>query len=314
MAERVKSKRANEVARLIRAGVDTPKKIIAAINQDPRWAYDKAPEKALLSDLGRLKDGGIVFRYDRQKKRYVEEAGEGVLLPFSDDELAVLAQLREVHRFTPFREAAERVIEKLGNMVSPKQRGALKRQSLIKLNVPALEELTHHLATAEVIEKAFQTQRELAIQYQMSGKTEAYPMRVQVLNPLELRDGHAYFEVWSLLSDAERLLRLDRVVLGSAQVLPNKRARRTQHSTLVTIQYWLGPGLEPSKHFPIDFEVVRSETGCVVSAKIEERQLFWAAKILLKYGQNCMALAPPSLVDEMRHHAEGMARLYGLMG
>ncbi len=93
-------------------------------------AYGKAPEKALLSDLGRLKDSGIVFRYDRQKKHYVEEAGAGMLLPFSDDELAVLAQLREVHRFTPFREAAERVIEKLINATSAKQRDVLKKRPL----------------------------------------------------------------------------------------------------------------------------------------------------------------------------------------
>ena len=314
MAERVKSKRASEVTRLIRAGINTPAQIITTINQDPRLAYGDAPEKALQADIKRLRDFGIHIRYDRQKKHYVEEAGEGVLLPFSDDELAVLAQLREVHRFTPFREAAERVIEKLIKITSAKQRDVLKKRPLIKLKVPALEELTLHLATAEVVEKAFQTQRELEFQYQMSGKTEAYLMRVQVLNPLELRDGHAYFEAWSLLSDAEKLLRLDRVVSGSAQVLPNKRAKRSTNSILVPIQYWLASGLEPSKHFPIDFKVARSETGSIVSAQIEERQLFWAAKILLKYGQNCMALAPPSLVDEMRHHAEGMARLYGLMG
>jgi hypothetical protein len=131
MAERVKSKRANEVARLIRTGVHTPKQIIAAINQDPRWAYDKAPEKALLSDLGRLKDSGFIFRNDRQKKRYVEEAGEGVLLPFSDDELAVLAQLREVHRFTPFREAAERVIEKLIKVASANSNSRFKSFSCL---------------------------------------------------------------------------------------------------------------------------------------------------------------------------------------
>ncbi len=136
-------------------------------------------------------------------------------------------------------------------------------------------------------------------------------MRVQVLNPLELRDGHAYFEAWSLLSDAEKLLRLDRVVPGSAQVSPNKRAQRIPNSMLVPISIgWPWP--EPIQHFPIDFEVTRCETGSIVSAQIEERQLFWAAKILLKYGQNCMALAPPSLVDEMRHHAEGVWR--GFMG
>jgi predicted DNA-binding transcriptional regulator YafY len=48
-----------------------------------------------------------------------------------------------------------------------------------------------------------------------------------------------------------------------------------------------------------------------VEVSAETRDLFWASKILLKYGENCVVLEPPELVTEMRRVVIEMARNYG---
>jgi predicted DNA-binding transcriptional regulator YafY len=55
----------------------------------------------------------------------------------------------------------------------------------------------------------------------------------------------------------------------------------------------------------------RQEDGSlVVTAEIDESELFWVSKTLLKYGENCVALEPPELVAEMKRVVGQMARNY----
>jgi len=48
----------------------------------------------------------------------------------------------------------------------------------------------------------------------------------------------------------------------------------------------------------------------VVTAEAED--MFWAAKTLLKYGENCQVLEPPQLVAEMQQVVREMGKSYGL--
>jgi predicted DNA-binding transcriptional regulator YafY len=49
-----------------------------------------------------------------------------------------------------------------------------------------------------------------------------------------------------------------------------------------------------------------------VEVTAETRDVFWASKTLLKYGENCVVLEPAELVAEMKKVVKGMARNYGL--
>lgn len=321
--ERILTERAQRVAQLIQGGTNTPAAIIQAINQIPRLAYDRhgnpttgAHQKALQQDLRRLKAMGQPITYDRRGKCYVLQPVDESSAPlgFTDDELLVLAQLLDLQQATPLGQVAHDLHDKLATRMPPQQRKKFLKRPLIAIKIPALEELTQHLQTAKLVMQAFETQQELSFRYQGSAHAEPYDYRVQVLGPVELRDGHAYFEARSLQSDREwDGLRLDRVLPGSARLLPRKQPSYTKRQNLITICYWLAKHIGPSKHFPIDYVCESRDDGYVISAKIDERDLFRATKILLRYGENCVVSEPTALVDELRRAAEGMARLYGLL-
>ena len=319
--DRILIERAIRVAQLIQQGTSKPADIIQAINQIPRLAYNRhgnatteAHQKALQQDLKRLKGLGQSFEYDKKSKCYVARQADEISLPlgFSDDELAVLAQLFDMQQVTPLGQVARGLHAKLAARMPLQQRKKFLKRPLIAIKIPALDELSDHLATAQTVMEAFETQQELTFQYQGSAHSKAYTYRVQVLSPVELRDGHAYFEARSLQSEMEwDGLRLDRVVPKTATLLPTKQPNRTKHPYLVPLKYWLAKHVgRPTKHFPIDFACETREDGYVISAKIDERDLFRAMKILLRYGENCMVSEPPALVDEMRRTVEEMARLY----
>ncbi len=310
MNDLIKLRRAKFVAELIRSGTNTPARIFNAVAQNPDWAYRNAAQKALQSDLARLKVVGLHFRFDRTQKCYIEVQGEGIPLPFTDDELILLAQLCDVYRLTPYDEIAQGLYAKLCNQSDSRQRKILKKRPLIQIRLPVLDELKEHMATAGLIEEAFQSNRELMCRYRMPSKIKHVEMRFQVLNPLQLQDGHVYFEVWLRETNAERQLRLDRVIPGSARLLPTKRPARNRADKPLTIRYWLAAGIEPSKHFPKNFRVESTKAGSIITADIEERKLFWATRQLLKYGSNCKVLQPPEMVEEMRRHSREMSRHY----
>ena len=308
------------MAELIRAGMIKPADIIAAINQRPDLSAGyEGPNKAAVAkelqrDIQRLRSLGQHFAYDRTCGGYVEQPNNVPLVTvcLNDEELTVLAQLRDIHRFTPFREAAASLYDKIAKTLDETARRKLSRAPTIQMSLPVLDELSQHMATAHMIERATQEERDLIFQYQMAGHEHPYDMRVQVLSPLELRDGHVYFEAYSLKSDVERTFRLSRVVPGSAKLYA-KRPSRTRHATAVRLQYWLSNAVEPTKHFPKNFVVKEQDDGVIVSALIDERELFRAAKILLRYGHNCIVLEPPALVDDVRRNVEEMAKHYGLL-
>ncbi|HKZ69594.1 MAG TPA: WYL domain-containing protein, partial [Anaerolineales bacterium] len=49
-----------------------------------------------------------------------------------------------------------------------------------------------------------------------------------------------------------------------------------------------------------------------VEVTAETRDLFWASKTLLKYGENCIVLEPFELVAEIKRVVKGMAGNYGV--
>jgi len=203
--------------------------------------------------------------------------------------------------------------DKLIKVLTPDQRKLTKRPPKIRMRIQALDELATHAHSATMIDQAFREQRDMVFSYQPPNAKTPFDMHVQVIGELELRDGHFYFDFQSLRTDIQRSYRLSRVVPGSAKLLPKRRPPRTRKRFPLMLKYWLSADLEPTRHFPDEFKAEKQEDGWIVTAKIDERDLFHATKILLRYGGNCVVLEPPVLVDEMRRAVEDMARKYGLL-
>jgi len=104
--------------------------------------------------------------------------------------------------------------------------------------------------------------------------------------------------------------RVDRVVPGSVEVLPTRypsgRRRRA-----IQIRYRLSPAIArfgASRRFDKHQETILPDGWVEVTA--ETKDLFWASKTLLKYGENCIAVEPPELVAEMKRVVSEMMRNY----
>lgn len=314
-----KMRRALQVAELIRAGNATPSEILRLVNTDPLIAYTgmtkKAQLKALGRDLERLEGMGFYFEYDKRHARYVETKNDASIsvLNLSDQETDVLAQLPVAFHDTSYQSGAISLCARLAKLLPKNQQNRLAATPLLRINTPALEELGANTASARLISRAFRERREITFHYLPPGKKKAYEMRAQILSDLELRDGHVYFDFQSLRSDIQRSYRLSRVVPGSVKLQPRQQAGFGPAPAPVEISYWLSSNLEPTRHFPNGFNATQMENGWVVTAQIDEREIFRVAKILLRYGGNCQALAPIALVDEVRRAVEEMAKRYGLI-
>lgn len=313
--------RAQQVAKLIRNGIETPNAIIDALNQANSAFYlgksHEAQKKALQRDIKRLQKMGLHFKFDLKQGKYCEimpppeDSGEGLnSLTFDNDELIVLAQLRDLHRFTPYAATAQRLCNKLTRFLTAQQRTLLEKRPLINMQIPLLDMLTEHIETAHIVEKAFMEQRDLEFLYHTPKYESPYLFKTQVLAGLELRDGHVYFEAWSLNSDGFREFRLDRIVKGSARLLPNKRPRRTGLVVKLTLQYQLDAHLSPTQHFVGQTAEKQADGSHLVTAIIDERQLFRAEKTLLRYGDGCKVISPPELVARFRTVVAAMMRRY----
>jgi len=315
----LKLKRALKVSALIRSGINTPSRILSRINDNPEIAYTgktKAIQlKALERDLQRLQNLGIVFNYDPQKRCYIEKESGSLsgLIHLAEDEMEILKQIPMVFRQTPYEEAAQEFRNKLVQMLPLDQQHKTSENVHVRMSFPALEQLKPYEQTALQIDKAFREQREMTFLYKPPGRKEPYEMRVLVTSELELRDGHFYFELQSLRSEIQRSYRLSRVVPGSVKLHPKRITIPQHHIVPIKLRYWLSSDLEPTPHFPNRFEAKQDETGWIVSAEVDERDIFRVVKILLRYGGNCQVLEPVALVDEMRRTVEEIAKRYALI-
>lgn len=123
---------------------------------------------------------------------------------------------------------------------------------------------------------------------------------------------HAYVAVWCEQAQRELDMRLDRFVAGSLRLSP-VLARGKRQWRGVMVSYRLSPKLaqgEISERLEGQ-QVERQEDGsAIVSGRA--RSIFWARQILLRYGEEAIALSPPDLVEQMRQTVERMAQIYGV--
>jgi predicted DNA-binding transcriptional regulator YafY len=277
-----------------------------------REAYGIAPEDALLRDVKWLKQLGYEIVLT-EGYRYRLVAFDPLLpLPLTREDIETLAAVRKALADTLYGESIEQLVRSLRAFIQPNLRSLLDKEPLLKLNALLLDNIAPQQTTLRLFRRARDQRRQLTFLYTSPAQAVSKPAR-HTIEPdsMEERDGHVYFEGYS--PDLGNVLRyrLDRVEPESVEILPTKFASGRQRRA-IPIRYKLSPvvaRLGATRRFDKHHEKIVDNGWVEISA--ETRDLFWASKILLKYGENCIVLEPPELVTEMKRVVTEMARNYG---
>ncbi len=276
-------------------------------------AYGKAPEDSLRHDLGVLALLGFEVSVIPGHRYRLTRIEPRLPLPVTRAHVETLAAVRRAFSKTLYGDTIEDLIRRLRPFIDPNLRPLLDREPLLKLNTPLIDDLAPHQVTLDKLRRAQRQRQRFAFLYRSPAQPAAKPVR-HTIEPdsIEEREGHVYFEGYSTAAEQVLQFRLDRVEPGSAEVLPTTFPRGRKRRA-IPIRYRLSPTIArfgASHRFDKHEETVLPDGWVEVSA--ETRDLFWASKILLKYGENCVVVEPPELVVEMKRVVGEMARNYEL--
>ena len=274
-------------------------------------AYGAAPEDSLRHDLNWLERLGFTVEMTAGHRYRLARFDPKFPLLLTREHVTTLAAVRWMFQGTVYAESIDSLVTRVRDFLSPALRSTLDRKPLMRLSPPLLDNIAPHEQTLQHFRKAVFEQRRLSFIYHSPAHAE--PQR-HVIEPetIEEREGHLYFEGYS--PDAGHVLqfRLERVEPGSAEVLPAKFASGRKRRPL-KIRYRLSPAVArfgATRRFENHAETHLDDGWVEVTA--ETRDLFWASKTLLKYGENCIVLEPSELVAEIKRVVKGMAGNYGV--
>jgi predicted DNA-binding transcriptional regulator YafY len=276
--------------------------------------YGEAPIYSFRRDLAFLREIGCEIVYHRSEGVYhLEEVHNPYLtLPLTADDLEALSLIRGTFQpGVPHADNVRALLDKIERYLSKDDRRALRREPLLSLSLAPAGDLTRHWMTLEILERAISKRQRLEFEYRSPKHCEVKRHFIEPYGPLEFRDGHIYFEGLNVNTDHVYQYRLDRIVPGSAEILPRRFPEGRRRKRRYILRYRLAPEIArygASERFPGQREEVDEEGWTVVTAEIDD--LFWASKKLLKYGENCQVLEPPELVEEMKRVVREMAKIY----
>jgi predicted DNA-binding transcriptional regulator YafY len=316
------------LVRALLRGPATSAELIAGINGElGEQGYPEAAAAALKHDFDALKgEYGCQILYDRVSRRYrLAELGELALLDLPDECMEALAFLEAsfpegagLPEHANLRELLERVV-----LLLPPARQAQhrRRNSTIRLGVgrgagridpDTLSRLKH----------AIEGRRELAFDYLGTFDGEG-PRRHRVA-PYGITfrpEGHGYLDATVLEvtpKGGEALhaaidYRLDRIVAGSAEVLPTVLPPIRVSPRSYALRYTLAPQVarrrDLAAYFPQTQIVYKDDGSAEVTAQVTN--LWQTRQILLRYGDACHVHEPAELVALLRKTAQGLSELYG---
>ncbi|NTU81611.1 MAG: WYL domain-containing protein [Chloroflexales bacterium] len=305
--------------------------LVAAINGElGEQGYPVAAAAALKHDFDALKgEYGCQIRYHRPSRRYVlDDLGELALLDLPDPCMEALAFLEAsfpdgsgLPQHANLRDLLERIV-----LLLPPARQAQhrRRRSTMRLGVsrgagPIDQQ------TLAVVKQAIDERRELCFDYLSTFDTE-HPRRHRVAPyGITVRpEGHSYLDATVLevtprsgeTTHAAIDYRLDRIVPGTAIVLPTMLPPARISPPTCTVRYTLAPQVsrrrDVAAYFPNTRIVYLPDGSAEVTGSVTN--LWQARQILLRYGDACIVHEPPELVTMFRRTAQGLARLYECEG
>jgi predicted DNA-binding transcriptional regulator YafY len=313
------------VRQLLRAPASAEELITKVQTELGENGYPANAAAALKHDLDSLKgeyDCRIVYRRD-QGKYVIVDLGELALLDPPQQSLEALALLdasypagtgNPVHAH--IRALLDQVIQMLPNRAQTQlqSRRSAARQRVRSGRIDA------NVLTA--VRQAIEERRELAFRYWGLNDGEA-PRRHRVA-PYGIffrNSGHTYLDATLLEvqppgSDqlfADLDYRLDRIVPGTAQVLPTPLPPERPKARTWTLRYRLHPDVARGEDVAVLFPDTRIEYGddgsALVTATISNLSI--ARDVLLRYGDRCRVIDPPELIDMIRETVDAMGSLYG---
>lgn len=273
-------------------------------------AYGAAPEDSLRHDLDWLERLGFKVVTAPGHRYSLTQVDPRFPVPLTREQVEALAAARRAFAQTLYHKPMESLVERLRPFLAPGLRPALEREPMVRVETPLLDKAPPAEDVLQKFRKAAHEQRRFSFIYRSpaGGKARRHTIEPEAV---EEREGHIYFEGYSPDYGQVLQFRLERVEAASVEILPTRFPARRRRAT--PIRYRLSPTVArfgATHRFSNHTETVLPDGWVVVSAKT--RDLFWASKVLLKYGEHCVALEPPELVKELRRVAGLMAQNYGL--
>ncbi len=291
--------------------------IAAVIAEVGEQAYGASPSDSFEKDKRFLQSLGFTLEYRKQENRYFLKPNSHPLLRLSltAEELDMLPVIQQAFASTPYADNAARLVKRIRTYLPPALQLRAATDPLLALFIRSADVTESEAAKMRIIVRALQERRWLEFDYHSPRTERTIRHPVQPYDSLEYRDGHFYFEGRNLRIDKTLDYRVDRIVNGTIRLLPNKFAEAKRSTVVLPLRYRLAEKIArygASRRFAGHEEEKLSDGSVLVSAQIAKDDLFWASKILLKYGENCTVLEPPALVEEMKRVAKEMAQSYGL--
>lgn len=302
------------LARLVQSDA-TKNELIAYVEQTVIGAYERSPADSFARDLRLLRSLGFPVRYRRARGVYhLASFDHPVLqLHLSQPALEALALLKVTFCGLPHEERVMTLLRELESRLPLAAKRRLGRAPPLHLDVSPASPWQECKESLAVVEQAVERTQLLEFLYRSPKRPESDPPKKHRVEPyhLEYREGHLYFEGYNLKTGRVYLYRIDRIVPGSARVLPETFNPRSGIARPIQIQYWLAPEIArygASVRFRNQQEIRQKDGSVIVICEADS--LFEAVRKLLRYGSGCRALAPPELVEAMRAEAQKLVARY----
>ncbi len=298
--------------------------IIAALDQQKLLDYDRLANPETIAakqkeqfhrDRKALLAIGCQLRYDRLTKCYIwHNSPFGLAL--NPGQLETLILLLDTFEDSRVLHSAriQALLHYFTNLLPPDQQKSLKAQRRpFSIN---LHETTDYTQADPInigeIEKAIRRGQQLEFSYVTPRDGQERRHRIEP-RPLVFERGHVYLKGWSLDWDTELPFRLDKLVAGSARMLPTRIAPVRPSAAPFLLEYWLSPVIARqgvSQHFPGQEVEHYPDGSATVRANLTNLDLFEARRLLLSYGANCRVSSPPQLVEQLREIAKSLYQFY----
>jgi predicted DNA-binding transcriptional regulator YafY len=303
--------------------------LIAAIEAElGDEGYPEAAESALKHDLDALKsEYGCDIRYQRGIQQYVlVDLGDLALLDLPDPCMEALAFLEAsfpAGAALPEHASIRDFLERVTALLPTNRRDAASQQrGAIQLQLPESPSERIDTPTLATIRRAVTRRQELVFDYLSTFDTDtARRHRVAPYLVFFRPEGHGYLDATLLEvtpSGSEIIhsvihYRLDRIVPGSARLLPNMLPSQRIAPPTYHLHYRLLPVVARRRDIAVYFPTTQIEYhedgSATVSATITN--LWQARQVLLRYGTACEVLGPIELIELFRKTAQGLADMYG---
>lgn len=295
-----------------------------AYRQETESGRDSSFDRDLWNLRHRLE---VDIEWDAKDRAYhLRDLGPLFDLWLSSDELEALAFLIDTFDVAEGEagEIARPLIEQIQSLLPDDQLRRLERQNAtLRVDLGRLDEGEIAPAVWEQVRYAVKNRRVLRFQY-MAPRHEKWEPRAHKVEPYEIKYHRGHFELrayclhWSNPDGWEKAhagwfrYRLDRILPDDLQVLPDMLAPGQRSKRMIPIRYRISPRLARggvSRHFE-EMEIGQQEADGWVTVTGKTDNRFEAMRILLAYGEHCVALEPPELAEDMAAAARGMANLY----